>query len=289
MTLLLAGLLLLATPPAWQWPAAERVVALGDVHGDLRATRTALRLGGLTDADGRWTGGQTVLVQTGDVLDRGDGEREIFELLFRLQGEAQAAGGRVVLLNGNHELMNAAGDLRYVTPGGFAAFTDTWLPGDGLGPVPIWARGRRAAFMPGGPWAKRLAELPVVATVGDTAFVHGGLLADHVGQVPAMHRAVYAWLNGAGPLPRALFVEDAPVWTRRWSSGPLTAGDCAELSRVLSGFGVNRLVVGHTVQPTITQACDGAVWRVDVGMAAHYGGQPAVLEIKGDAVRAVTR
>jgi hypothetical protein len=31
---------------------------------------------------------------------------------------------------------------------------------------------------------------------------------------------------------------------------------------------VTRIVVGHTIQPGhITSACDGAAWRIDVGMS----------------------
>ena len=39
------------------------------------------------------------------------------------------------------------------------------------------------------------------------------------------------------------------------------------------------MVVAHTVQDSINPACGERVWRVDVGMAAHYGGTPQVLEI----------
>ncbi len=46
---------------------------------------------------------------------------------------------------------------------------------------------------------------------------------------------------------------------------------------------VTRMVVGHTVQARgVTSACEGKVWRIDVGIAKHYGGKPAALEIKGD-------
>ena len=70
----------------------------------------------------RWVGGDTVLVQVGDVLDRGDGEIACLFLLERLAREAELAGGAVHVLNGNHETMNVGGRYRYATPGGLADF-----------------------------------------------------------------------------------------------------------------------------------------------------------------------
>jgi hypothetical protein len=44
------------------------------------------------------------------------------------------------------------------------------------------------------------------------------------------------------------------------------------------------MVVGHTVQNQgITSACDGALWRIDVGLARLYGGPIEVLELAPDA------
>ena len=73
--------------------AAARIVAIGDLHGDLGATRQALRLAGAIDEKDHWVGGDLILVQTGDQLDRGDGEQAILELLDRLQDEAVATSG----------------------------------------------------------------------------------------------------------------------------------------------------------------------------------------------------
>jgi hypothetical protein len=103
---------------------AERIVAIGDVHGDIEATRRALRLAGAIDENDRWIGGKLVVVQTGDQLDRGDNEQAILDLFTRLVEEAAQAGGAFHVLNGNHELMNAKLDLRYVTKGGFEDFRD---------------------------------------------------------------------------------------------------------------------------------------------------------------------
>src|SRR5690349_6764906 len=116
----------LADNPSRRQPPG-RIVAVGDLHGDLTATRAALRVAGVIDPHDSWIGGTTTLVQTGDVLDRGDDEQAIIDLLERLETEAAAAGGAVIWLLGNHELMNAAGDFRYVTHGGFTDFAD--VPG----------------------------------------------------------------------------------------------------------------------------------------------------------------
>jgi len=83
-----------------------------------------LRRTGLTDKQNHWTAGKTTFVQTGDLLDRGPKPREVMDLMMALEKEAAQAGGRVVGLLGNHEVMNIMGDLRYVTPVNYASFAD---------------------------------------------------------------------------------------------------------------------------------------------------------------------
>jgi hypothetical protein len=101
---------------------APGVTAIGDVHGDAKTFRALLLSIGLIDREGRWKGGETHLVQTGDLLDRGPGSREVLDLLMSLERQAPEAGGRVVVVLGNHEAMNVYGDLRYTTREEFAAF-----------------------------------------------------------------------------------------------------------------------------------------------------------------------
>lgn len=279
-----------SAPTSARLPAPARLVAIGDLHGDFEATRAVLRLAGAIDAQDRWIGKDLVVVQTGDQLDRGDGERKILELLEKLQAEAAAAGGALHVLNGNHELMNAAGDLRYVTAGGFLDFAE--VPGVEVSDprasrVPEPMRGRFLAFAPGGPYARKLAERPVILIVGETVFVHGGLLPEHVQRgVDAINGEVQRWLRGEGEIsPDILQDDQSPVWTRRYCENPRPT-DCQVLRETLAAVPARRLVVGHTVHKEgVLSACDGAVWCIDVGMAAYYGGHPEALEIVGDQVR----
>lgn len=287
-----------AAASASRLPAPERLVAIGDLHGDLAATKAALRLAGAIDATDRWIGGDLVVVQTGDQLDRGDDEQAILELLERLQDEAKAAGGALHVLNGNHEFMNALGDLRYVTPGGLADFADA--PGTtiddpaleaALAEVPAEARPRLAAFLPGRHWAKLMADHPVILIVGDTVFAHGGILPSWAKVGPdTINAEAQAFLLGERrDPPEAVVDPEGPVWTRAYSSNP-DAATCAMLDETLAILGVARMVVGHTVhEEGVVSACEGKIWVIDVGLAAYYGGPTQVLEIRGDAVRVLGR
>src|SRR4051812_25134345 len=147
-------------------PAPRRMVAIGDLHGDLGGARAALRAAGAIDDHDRWIGGDLVVGQTRDVLDRGDDERALLDLIGAVEIQARAAGGGVVLLLGNHELMNGAGDFRYATPAGLHAFDD--VPGAAPAGAPAELRGRIAALGAGGRYARQLAGHAVIAIVGDT-------------------------------------------------------------------------------------------------------------------------
>lgn len=269
-------------PPTTIDEMPPRLVAVGDVHGDLKATRDALRLAGAIDRDDRWIGGDLVVVQVGDQLDRGDDEERILELFEALAVEAFEAGGAFYSLLGNHEIMNVEQDFRYVTAGGFEDFADT--PYDAGDPLyeglPEDELGRAAAFRPGGEWATALAGHNVVMVIGDTAFVHGGILPSHVDHgLRQINRETQRWMRGDDDTePSILRGDSAPVWDRSYSDDAAEP-DCETLAEAIEALGVTRMVVGHTVQPRANAACDGQVWRIDVGMSAYYDGVPMAIEI----------
>ena len=204
-----------------------------------------------------------------------------------LAEEARAAGGAVYPLLGNHETMNVELDLRYVTAGGYMDFADVAHDADDpfYAEYPDSEKGRVAAFRPGGPYALLLARHPIALVVGDTAFVHGGLLPEHAAYgLDTINAETNAWMRGLGDRPSLLSGDNSPVWSRHYSSGPDEA-DCALLFETLEALDVARMVVAHTVHKEgITTACDGLVWRVDVGLAAYYGGPTQVLLIEGETL-----
>ena len=269
--------------------APKRIVTFGDIHGDLEATRSALRLAGAIDAGDRWIGGELVVVQTGDQLDRGGDEQAIMDLFEKLRMEATEAGGAFHALLGNHELLNIRGDLRYVTPEGFADFSDAveYDPDDpALAQFEPRQRARIAALMPGGPYARLLAQQKVILRVDDNVFVHGGVLPDHVTYgIHKINREAQAWLRGEADRPAVLVGSHSPQWSRLYSREPDSLA-CEILAQVLKDLDASRMVMGHTIQGDgIAAACEGHAWLIDVGMAAHYEGSVEVLEIVGDSVR----
>jgi len=93
------------------WTGVEKIVAIGDLHGDYDAFIKILKGTKLIDKKLHWTGGKTHLVQIGDVLDRGEYAKEIFDLMMKLEKEAKEAGGKLHMLIGNHEEMNITGAI----------------------------------------------------------------------------------------------------------------------------------------------------------------------------------
>lgn len=259
------------SPPPATFTATRRTVAIGDTHGDPDALERVLRLAGLVDAAGAWTGGDATVVLTGDMVDRGPSSKGVLARARRLVDEAAAGGGRAVILLGNHEVMNLEGDWRYVSPEDLAEFG-----GDAA---------RHAAFAPTGAEGAWVRTLPAVAKVGDTVFVHGGIDAHWAALgVDALNTQIRAGI-GVDPHP-AILGSDGPLWNRSYLlADPAQA--CPELDRALTALGARRMVVGHTRQDSgrIAERCDGKLYGIDTGLSRYYGGDhSAALEVRGDTV-----
>lgn len=188
---------------------APRVVAVGDIHGALDSLREILESAGLIDGENRWIGGRSVLVQTGDFLDRGADALQTADFLRELQKQAEKSGGEAIVLMGNHEAMNLIGDLRYVSPAEYAHFVDDksekrreaaakkyahfmksqasrmHQPEPDLEALKrSWLESRPAGFVERmeafseGDLFRWLQRLPAAVRVGDTIFLHGGIHPD---------------------------------------------------------------------------------------------------------------
>jgi hypothetical protein len=203
LTVLAAGLLF--TKACASLAAEQRIVAIGDVHGDLPDFIAILQQTGLMNDSRQWTGGATVLVQLGDMVDRGPKSRECLDLLTDLERQAPQQNGKVIPLLGNHEVMTMMGDLRYASAQDYQGFATPqsekvreqayqeyldFLSSHGnhatdaasAGQRDKWAAEhplgffeRRDAFAPQGVYGRWLRQHDAVVQLGNGAFLHGGL------------------------------------------------------------------------------------------------------------------
>jgi len=228
-------------------PASSRIVAVGDLHGDYDAWEAIATAAGLIDAKGRWAGGNTTLVQLGDVPDRGPDSLKIIHQLMKLQREAPKSGGKVVAMVGNHEAMNMTGDLRYVHSGEFRAFTDrqsesrrdriyeanraaieaayrakdpkltaesirnVWMKAN-----PVGMLEHQLAWGPAGEIGKWVVGNPAVVKIGDSLFVHGGISAAYTQYSPEqINRRVADALKARDETPTSIINDPSgPLWYR---------------------------------------------------------------------------
>lgn len=252
--------------PRDTWTGVERIVAVGDVHGDYEQFFRVLRAAEVVDERGNWVAGKTHLVQTGDVLDRGPDSRKVMDLLMKLERQAEKAGGAVHALIGNHEAMVLLGQWWYVSAGELAAFGGE--------------EAYRRAMSRDGPYGRWIRGHNAVVKINDTLFVHAGITPALAGMSLAeINRAVREQLaeddeeglasSGSGPLwDRSLALGQAPRVTEM-------------LDQVLPRYGARRMVIGHTVsREGVVTAADGRLIRIDVGMSAAYGGPAACLVIE---------
>ena len=132
----------------------------------------------------------------------------------------------------------------------------------------------------------------VAVSVGDTVFAHAGILPEHAFYgVDHINEDARRWLTGeVDVLPESLRWPDSPFWTRRYGGTEGEEETCASVAQALDILGLERMVVGHTIQEQgINSACDGTLWRIDIGVSSFYGDRPPqVLEIANDRVRVLT-
>jgi len=245
-------------PPPAEYPAPSRIAAVSDVHGRLDALLRLLAAHGIVDGARRWTYGTGHLVIDGDVFDKGTQVTGVFWLIRSLEVQAQAAGGRVHLVMGNHESMSLRGNLRSLHP---AYQAMGWRPQELFGPEAELGR-----------W---LRTRPVLLRLGDTLFVHAGVCPDLLeAELPIA--ACNARFSRALDRSRKdlLLSKQGPIWYKGLL--PLDTGADAEPAQVealLEAFRVKRVVVGHQVLDRVRAFHGGRVFGIDAGMERGRPGE----------------
>ena len=298
------------------WSGVDRIVAIGDVHGDYDQFIQILEDAELIDAQLQWAGGETHFVQTGDVPDRGPDTRKILDLLMKLEKQARKAGGYVHALVGNHEAMNIYGDLRYVIPEEFGAFTTPKSPQllkrefeahlEVLDPQPEDVEAYRAQwdlahplgyvehrteFSPTGKYGRWIAKHNVIIKINDSVFLHGGIGPKYATfGLKELNRLAQAELRDLSKIEGGVAIDtEGPLWYRGFAQNP-ESSERTHLEVVLANLDAKRIVIGHTVSAgTIFPRFDGRVVMIDVGLGQYYGSRRACLVIENGVAFALHR
>jgi len=233
------------------------------------------RISGCADEEGRWTGGDTVVVQMGDFLDRGSDESRSIEMLRDLKVQAKDAGGDVITLLGNHEIMNADLDFSYAPDiYSFDSWHDKFNMAEKLQTV---LKGKRAQLMQRGKGklAMLMSTMPVVVQIGDNVFVHGGLTRETISHgIDKLNQEVADWLRKDAdvkpwlldPVPKGGRTV-SPLWERVYGMPIVPEAALETLDGMLESMDAKRMIVGHTPQKYgisgVGTEKEKEVWRID--------------------------
>lgn len=230
----------------------RRVVAIGDIHGDLEAFRRILRHRRLVDTHYHWSAPPgTILLLIGDLVDRGPNSRGVMDLAMQLEAEAPQKGGQAITLLGNHEAMVTEQNFKYSTKEEMAAFIaysrtqrastnrenrnslisilNTML-GDSKPLMTTSEAGFGAAFTANSIYAQWFRRRNAIVRIGDVVYAHAGL-GDWVfnTSLEAYNSTLRAWLRnlqgvGESPPEDTKWVIDGydnPLWQRSQSFGEM--------------------------------------------------------------------
>jgi hypothetical protein len=262
----------------------DSLYVVGDTHGALAEFKSGLRAAGLVDEQLRWAGGHRHLVLAGDLLDRGPDCIPLLWLVYRLEREAEAAGGRVHVILGNHEVMVMLGDLRYVHPRETRVAELHGMAYDRMFDV------RRSLL---GRW---LASKPALMRVDRALITHGGVSADQIRYTVRSfdselnrfitHQLFHAWNDSTATVNvdrvfferfRDFFFGPNSVF---WHRGYVQSEELgAELDAVLRRFGADVHVVGHTAVPGVESRYGG---RLIAAHTPRFGAEMLLLVRRPD-------
>src|SRR5450759_318873 len=260
----------------------RRRIVVCDVHGELGGLTEILLHAGIVDRSKSWVGGDTVLIQTGDVIDRGPHSRGAVSLLRHLQREATASSGKVVRGCGNHELWLLQGDYSHTN------FSDRGrLAGElrqeiehGLLQA-AYSDGARLFTHAGLRSIVRQILVEEIRTSGASkteARIGRKALADHIN----------ATFKSAVQQNKCLSKDHCLFWVGNERGGRDKVGgifwcDYTTIASSERAWDIPQ-VFGHTpaLDSTLRHAHGLKLINVDAGMCETYGGHRAYLEITAD-------
>jgi hypothetical protein len=271
----------------FQWAQPEKIFALSDPHGDFDSFAAILKAGKVINDKFEWVFGTNHLVVNGDAFDRGVDVLPILWLCYKLEKEAEEAGGRFHFIIGNHEDLVLAGDMRYAE--------DKYLS---------LARALKVEykelFSENSELGRWLRSKNFIEVIGPYLFVHAGISESLINRNVSLEQlnSVMRQNIGTGKknipdqtgLAYFLFDSNGPLWYRgmfkddeKYESFSLTT-----LNTIQQRFKASFVVVGHTIFDDISCFYEGGVIAINVENAKNrLAGKGRAILIEGEQVSVV--
>lgn len=257
-----------------EFEGVKKLAVVSDIHGQYDVIVKLLQSHGIMDDAFHWSYGDGHFIVVGDIFDRGDQVTETLWLIYNLQLEAAAAGGRVHFLLGNHETMIMEGDIRYIhkrylTTG--ALFTQPY----------------QQLYGPDSYLGRWLRSLPLIVRINDMVFVHGGLSKEmvqtenNISQINKLYHKSLMDTNqtvaiNESPKLDLLHGESGPLWYRGYFLDREFA-EC-DIDKILKKVKAERMIVGHTSFDAVKSFFNGKVLAVDSSIKFGSMGEVLLVE-----------
>lgn len=235
----------------------SKLYAISDIEGEFQIFYTALLREGVINSDFQWTYGRGHLVVNGDVFSRGNYVNEILWLIYKLEAEAVAAGGKVHYLMGNHEMFHIMrNDFRYTTQKYFDSAAK-------LNKQMHELYNNQTEL---GRW---LRTKNIITKLGDYLLVHAGIsqeVHDRNYSIQYMNEVGRARMKGPldGPCSGDCAVITGSTagvyWYRGIANGEVTQ---SQVDSFLTQLNTKRMIIGHTKGTDIRTMYQGKVILID--------------------------
>ncbi|ATC93087.1 metallophosphoesterase [Pseudoalteromonas tunicata] len=235
----------------------DKIAAISDIHGQVDIFIQLLKKNGVIDSAHNWQFGNGHLVITGDIFDRGDTVTEALWLVYKLEQQAEKAGGKVHYLLGNHEYMVLRGDERYLHD----KYRQTLV---------LMQRDLKSLLGADTILGRWLRSKSTIIKINDMVFLHGGIHQDYLDLKLNLTQANQHFRDSIG-LVKAQMVDNPIYFTLHGSTGPVWYRGYfrdeyltqAQVDSILKELEAQYIIVGHTSFEQLETRFDNRIIAID--------------------------
>jgi hypothetical protein len=249
------------------YPMPSKLLAISDIEGNFNAFVDLLRLNHVIDDQYNWIFGQGHLALVGDFVDRGDQVTELLWFIYMLEEKAQAQGGYIHFILGNHEIMNFSGGTRYVHLKYKIAANEMKVDYS------------KDLYGPHSELGRWLRTKNTMEKIGNVLFLHAGVSAevnalrlpiDNINHLVRTHYGQIVPRSGSDTVKKLTSDIVGTYWYRGYYKGTASV---QQIDSTLAIYDVERIVTGHTIikeGKTLTEHFNGKVINIDTHHASGY-------------------